>query len=210
MPDFYERRQRATNQLEQAQVKLIKFAQTYRHQRESKVQVLTEKGKPLPDTLKSPINADMLTPYKSTNESTSSSEQAQAEAGEGPTTRLRPEDLGRADQLVPRDKRPTHRIKPKWAPFGLGFLGVGQKVDTIDWARNEIATCAAGLQEGREQLHRDVQSVGTEDDVYPPLNSAFIHFNQQIAAHMATQILVHHKPCAEPIRATAARDQLIR
>jgi hypothetical protein len=195
MPGYYDRRERAVNMLEQAQVKLIKFAQTYRSQREEKIQVLTEKGKPVPDTLTSPINANMLTAFKSANESSSSSSDAdQAESGQGPATRLRPEDLGKADQLVPRDKRPTHRIKPKWAPFGLGWMGVGQKVDTIDWARNEIADVSVRLQEGRDQLHRDVQSVGTGDDVYPPLNSAFIHFNQQIAAHMATQILVHHKP----------------
>ncbi|TCD70733.1 hypothetical protein EIP91_002109 [Steccherinum ochraceum] len=29
---------------------------------------------------------------------------------------------------------------------------------------------------------------------YPPLNSAFILFNQQIAAHLAAQVLTHHEP----------------
>lgn len=196
MPDFHDRRVRAVNKLESAQVSLIKFARTHQAEREAKVRELNEKGKPVPDNLTSPINADMLTTYKSTNESSTSSaeHQADAEAGESPSTRLRTDDLGRADQLVPRDKRPTFRIKPKWAPFGLGWMGVGQKVDTIDWARNEIATCSTALDEGREQLRRDVESIGTEEDHYPPLNSAFIRFNQQIAAHMATQILIHHKP----------------
>lgn len=105
-------------------------------------------------------------------------------------------DLGLADQLVPRSKRPTHRIKPKWAPFGLGFLGIGQKVDTIDWGRKEIAYCTAELARGREQLQKDIESPGIEHDKYPPLNSAFIHFNQQIAAHMAVQCLAHNQPQA--------------
>lgn len=195
MPEYHDRRVSAVRKLESAQVTLIKFAQTYQSKRDEKVQQLSEKGKPVPEALTKPINADMLTSYKSNNESSSSSaEQGEAEIGNGPSTRLKREDLGKADQLVPRDKRPTFRIKPKWAPFGLGWMGIGQKVDTIDWARNEIATCTATLQEGRAQLQRDVQSIGTEDDHYPPFNSAFIHFNQQIAAHMATQILIHHKP----------------
>lgn len=29
---------------------------------------------------------------------------------------------------------------------------------------------------------------------YPPLNSAFVTFNQQIAAHMGLQVLTHHEP----------------
>jgi hypothetical protein len=86
------------------------------------------------------------------------------------------------------------RLKPHWAPFGLGFLGIGKKIDTIDWARSEIAETAAGLETGRKRLRDDIASEGTEDDFYPPLNSAFIYFHQQIAAHMAEQILLHHKP----------------
>ncbi|RXK37761.1 hypothetical protein M231_05010 [Tremella mesenterica] len=98
------------------------------------------------------------------------------------------------DQLVPRSKRPTIRLKPKWAPFGLGFLGIGQKLDTVEWARKEIADCTAGLAEGREHLKADILSPGAEEDKFAPLNSAFIHFNRQIAAHMAMQCQTHHKP----------------
>lgn len=197
MPELYERREQAVNKLEKAQVNLIKFARTFRANREHKVEQLEKKGKALPDSLTSPINADMLAPHVPSNDSSATAVAAQAARAEEASEHgaiLTPEDLGRADQLVPRDKRPFFRVKPKWSPIGLGFLGIGQKIDTIDWARNEIASCAAALQEAREQLQRDVESPGTEDDMYPPLNSAFILFNQQIAAHMATQILIHHKP----------------
>lgn len=190
MPELFDRRERAVNRLEKAQVQLIKTARSYRAERENKKEKLENKGKPIPDILVKPINADMLAPYKATNESSA----AAAENGDGPAALLKPEDLGKADQLVPRSKRPFHRAKPKWAPFGLGFLGIGQKIDTIDWARNEIASTSAVLQEARDQLRRDVTSEGTEDDVYPPFNSAFILFNQQIAAHMANQILIHDRP----------------
>jgi hypothetical protein len=35
---------------------------------------------------------------------------------------------------------------------------------------------------------------GYGDMKYPPLNSAFITFNKQIAAHLAMQVLAHHDP----------------
>jgi hypothetical protein len=36
--------------------------------------------------------------------------------------------------------------------------------------------------------------VGYGDMKYPPLNSAFITFHRQIAAHLAVQVLAHHDP----------------
>lgn len=180
------------------------------------------------------------------------------------------------DDVVPREKRPQHKT---------GFLGLfGQKVDTIEWCRAEIATCNKILEEGRREIARvegmhvgqfsllsdedlqggavdehgnpvarrgqvstfkdidgdgegDVLNVkgvfvenakgvvggvknapgklvkGTMEGVkgaatgikgalrgedgegkYPPLNSAFITFNRQIAAHLAFQSLAHHMP----------------
>jgi len=45
---------------------------------------------------------------------------------------------------VPRNLRPTHK---------LGFLGLlGEKVDTIDWCREEIKTCTSLLEEGRHKI----------------------------------------------------------
>jgi hypothetical protein len=147
---------------------------------------------------------------------------------------------------VPESERPTHK---------LGFLGLfGQKVDTINWAREEIATCTRLLEEGREKLRgddergpslpslddddfavsavdedgnprltRDSKSIkktvtgmahgtvsgatmtagalkervvgnGGKDGEYPPMNSAFVTFERQIAAHLAVQVLAHHEP----------------
>lgn len=115
-------------------------------------------------------------------------------------------NLSLAERLVPRAKRPTHRLPAGFMPFSLPFIG--QEVDTIDWCRSEIATTTALLREARRTVSRE-SSFGTSDDVdddanasgsvksensYPPLNSAFITFNQQIAAHMAYGSLTHHAP----------------
>lgn len=54
--------------------------------------------------------------------------------------------------------------------------------------------CTEALERGREQLRNDVVSSGAEKDYYPPLSSAFVHFNKQIAAHMAFQCLAHNRP----------------
>jgi hypothetical protein len=151
---------------------------------------------------------------------------------------------------VPESERPTHK---------LGFLGLfGQKVDSINWAREEIATCTQLLEEGREKLQEDdeeegpslptlasaddgleisavdedgnprlvskestsvkkavtgvvegaasgatktaealkerVVGSGGKDGDYPPMNSAFVTFERQIAAHLAVQVLAHHEP----------------
>ena len=72
---------------------------------------------------------------------------------------------------------------------------MGQKVDTIDWCKQEIVETNRLLAEARETLQKDINQPGTGDDeTYPPLNSAFVLFNQQIGAHMAAQALIHHEP----------------
>ncbi|KDE07374.1 hypothetical protein MVLG_02415 [Microbotryum lychnidis-dioicae p1A1 Lamole] len=84
-------------------------------------------------------------------------------------------------ELVPDDHRPKHK---------LGALGIfGEKVDTIEWARAEIATTTEQLEAGRAELY---SSQGFE--TYPPQSAAFIQFNEQIAAHMFSQLLCHHTP----------------
>ncbi|WWC69648.1 uncharacterized protein I206_103591 [Kwoniella pini CBS 10737] len=207
MPNLHDRRVFATNKLESAQVDLIKFARKWKIKREGKIEKLETKKKPIPSTLTGPNNPQLL----------QNEDRQNASALTGPSRIVHPDpetgddreppfpavdELGRADQLVPRNKRPTYRIKPKWAPFGLGFLGIGQKVDAIDWARKEIAFTSTELKKSRKQLQDDIDSPGTTDDHYPPLNSAFIHFNQQIAAHMAAQCLTHSQPYTMAARYT--------
>ena len=53
---------------------------------------------------------------------------------------------------VPESERPTHK---------LGFFGLyGQKVDSINWAREEIATCTQLLEKGGEKLRDDDEEEG--------------------------------------------------
>jgi hypothetical protein len=78
-----------------------------------------------------------------------------------------------AEKLVPRKKRPTHRLSP------ISFLPipfVGRKVDTIDYCREEISKNNKLLEEKRADLFE-----------YPAKGSAFIEFHTQIAAHMFAQ-----------------------
>jgi hypothetical protein len=169
LPDIYDRRMTACTKLESAETALLRTATEL--QSES-----VKKGK--------------------------SAEQAQA---------------GISTDIVPKDQRPTHR---------LGFLGLwGKKVDTVEWAREEIRTCSDLLQEARRTIQKedasnDLEGAGEftgieglvdkgkdavlktmglaksdgQQSKYPPLNSAFITFHRQIAAHIAAQALLHHRP----------------
>jgi hypothetical protein len=180
MPDYYDRRTNAAKKLESAQVNLIKIARKNKLDNEEKVAKLQQKKKKVPASLTGPVNPQLLERDQS--------------ASSDDTVTHEPKNLSLVDQLVPRSKRPTTRLKPKWAPFSLGFLGIGQKVDTIEWARKEIMECSEALEKSRKQLDKDVNTPGIGEEVYPPLRSAFIHFNQQIAAHMAAQCLAHNEP----------------
>ena len=64
-----------------------------------------------------------------------------------------------------------------WIPFG------GKKVDTIDHCRKELA-----------RLNLEIEVDQEEPQKYPLMNSAFIQFNHQVAAHMACQSVSHHVP----------------
>ncbi|OJA07750.1 hypothetical protein AZE42_12729 [Rhizopogon vesiculosus] len=106
-----------------------------------------------------------------------------------------------AECLVPKNQWPTHRLPAGFMPFSLPFIG--EKVDTIDWCRREIAATTGLLIKGRQtvadenlSLSGDVNGDGKDlnKQTYPPLNSAFVTFNQQIAAHLAVNILTHNEP----------------
>ena len=86
--------------------------------------------------------------------------------------------------LKPKD-RPRHRLArfewtPSWLP-GLPF--VNKKVDTIYWCRAELARLNLEIEEDQKHPER-----------YPVMRSAFIQFNNQVAAHMACQSVTHHVP----------------
>lgn len=81
---------------------------------------------------------------------------------------------------LPEKLRPRHRT---------GFFGLyGKKVDSITTYREEIF-----------KLNDKITAAQADQSQYPRLNSAFIRFRTQIAAHMASQCVVHQAPlCVTP------------
>lgn len=60
---------------------------------------------------------------------------------------------------------------------------MGKKVDTIDHCRKEVA-----------RLNLEIEIDQQHPERFPLMNSAFIQFNHQVAAHMACQAVSHHVP----------------
>lgn len=60
---------------------------------------------------------------------------------------------------------------------------LGQKVDTIDYCRKEVA-----------RLNAEIEQDQKNPEKFPLMNSAFVQFNHQVAAHMACQAVSHHTP----------------
>lgn len=79
---------------------------------------------------------------------------------------------------IPEKLRPTHRVSP--LPFGIPF--VGRKVDSITYYQNEI-----------KELNEKIIAAQQSPESFPRHSSAFIEFNQQIAAHMAVQCIIHSR-----------------
>lgn len=71
--------------------------------------------------------------------------------------------------------------------FGWGWMPsiwlMGKKVDTIDYCRKEVA-----------RLNLEIEIDQQNPEKFPLMNSAFIQFNHQVAAHMACQAVSHHVP----------------
>ena len=179
MAAVHQARVKATHMLENAQVTLVKQAVQQKLKREKTREKQTSKGRKLKDDTSGEINKDIL------NGGTSPSALVLAELGR----KVRSNEVLQADRLVSRASRPQHRIGAKWwLPFS------GMKVDTIDWARREVIRTSQILEADRKTLAEDILKPGTEGEKYPPLNSAFIYFHQQIAAHMAAQIVLHDQP----------------
>lgn len=79
---------------------------------------------------------------------------------------------------IPEQFRPTHRVSSLPIPLPC----VGKKVDSISYYEDQIV-----------ELNGEIDSKQNEMGSYKQVNSAFIEFNEQIAAHMASQTLAHHK-----------------
>jgi hypothetical protein len=66
------------------------------------------------------------------------------------------------EELVPRKERPSHRLPPfTWLPFSIPL--VGKKIDTIDWAREQIHDLNVELEQRRDILARDIARTTAEE-----------------------------------------------
>lgn len=84
--------------------------------------------------------------------------------------------------IEPKD-RETIRL-PLFAPTWFPSIPlVGKKVDRIYHLRRELA-----------RLNLEIEADQNDVERFPFMNSAFIQFNHQVAAHMACQSLSHHVP----------------
>jgi hypothetical protein len=89
------------------------------------------------------------------------------------------------EKYLKEKDRPTHRLPifswtPGWLP-GLPLFN--KKVDTIYWCREELA-----------RLNLEIEIDQQHPERFPLMSSAFIQFNHQLAAHMASQSVAHHVP----------------
>ncbi|KAJ5244478.1 hypothetical protein N7489_004574 [Penicillium chrysogenum] len=83
--------------------------------------------------------------------------------------------------------RPKDRDTMRLPIFGWSWMPsiwlLGKKVDTIDYCRKELA-----------RLNLEIEVDQQHPERFPSMNSAFIQFNHQVAAHMACQSVSHHLP----------------
>ncbi|CAM1502355.1 Fc.00g043390.m01.CDS01 [Cosmosporella sp. VM-42] len=92
-------------------------------------------------------------------------------------------DAALRKQHLRRSDRPTHRLplfQVAWLP---ALPLISQKVDTIFWCREQLARLNVEIEQDQRELER-----------FPLMNSAFVQFNHQTAAHIACQCQIHHLP----------------
>ncbi|KAF4467912.1 hypothetical protein FALBO_5216 [Fusarium albosuccineum] len=87
------------------------------------------------------------------------------------------------EKYLKKKDRPTHRMPLFGVSWLFGVPFVTKKVDTIFWCREQLARLNVEIEEDQKHPER-----------FPLMNSAFIQFNHQVAAHMACQSVIHHVP----------------
>ncbi|EKG11957.1 protein of unknown function DUF221 [Macrophomina phaseolina MS6] len=70
-----------------------------------------------------------------------------------------------------------------WKIWPTWWFSFGSKVDVIVYCRLQLIELSKEIEEDEKNL-----------DKFPLMNSAFIQFNHQVAAHMACQSITHHRP----------------
>ncbi|KAG2167160.1 hypothetical protein VTO58DRAFT_101270 [Aureobasidium pullulans] len=84
--------------------------------------------------------------------------------------------------IDPKDRDTLREPIFKWSWWPRLPL-MGKKIDKIYYLRKELARLNVEIEEDQQNVER-----------YPFMNSAFIQFNHQVAAHMACQSVSHHMP----------------
>lgn len=87
------------------------------------------------------------------------------------------------EKYLRKQDRPAHRLPPfgiQWLP---GLPVFCQKVDTIHWCREHL-----------DRLNREIEVDQSRPEKFPLMNSAFVQFHCQVAAHMACQSEIYHLP----------------
>ncbi|KAJ6262639.1 hypothetical protein Dda_3451 [Drechslerella dactyloides] len=90
-----------------------------------------------------------------------------------------PEALWRK-YLQPKDRETMRVPVAKWMP---SLPLIGRKVDVIYYCRQQLAI-----------LNEEIPKDQSKPEKFPLMNSAFLQFQSQIAAHMACQAANHHVP----------------
>lgn len=83
----------------------------------------------------------------------------------------------------------NERARPSTSTEQVRRRGAGGKVSVDSSHVPEAEATGSG-----EADASNIRLASQDDETYPPLNSAFVLFHQQIAAHMAAQSLTHHEP----------------
>ncbi len=86
-------------------------------------------------------------------------------------------------KYVKEKDRPSMRLPIFGWPWMPSIPLLGKKVDTIYYCRKEVARFNVEIEQDQQHPER-----------FPIMNSAFVQFNHQVAAHMACQAVSHHIP----------------
>ncbi|KAF5322492.1 hypothetical protein D9619_001365 [Psilocybe cf. subviscida] len=173
--NLFERRQDACELLEKAESTLLKAAvlEWRRRSKEWKKNRKAEEQRRRRRGVRTVKVGDVEASYGADRHETPEEKEARKnEKLELPEGSLGKEFL---DDLVPPEQRPKHRVKL------FGFWG--QKVDTINWCRDEISHLNKEIVKAREHIVKGKF-----------LGSAFIRCNLQMGAHILAQCLSYHEP----------------
>ena len=86
-------------------------------------------------------------------------------------------------KFIEEKDRDTMRLPIFGWQWMISLPLIGEKVDTIYFCRKEVARLTAEIEDDQAHPER-----------FPLMNSAFVQFNHQVAAHMACQSVSHHLP----------------